>query len=265
MRTSILIFLLLATGCATLAQAETAAERLQLFYGKDERVEIKDMSVAPWSAIGKLETQRGILCSATLVAPDQVLTAGHCFFMLSSKKDQGKWFYAGYRNGKYQAKYRILSATVDPHFSKGLRRHGRDVYINPSVASYDIALLKVQYVAGRRDIAPMPMFSGDRKALAAALSAAGHKVNQAGYASDHRETLSAHLGCTATQLEDNNTVSHRCNTLSGDSGSPLWLDLADGPRLIAVQSSAPDAVDRQDADNTAVTILQARPLLAPAP
>lgn len=82
------------------------------------------------------------------------------------------------------------------------------------------------------------------------------EVTQAGFAHDHSQVLTAHQRCQVTSLVEDNTLEHQCDTLSGDSGSPLWLVTENGPELVAVQSSAPDWFNRDKADNTAVTVLQ---------
>ena len=49
-------------------------------------------------------------------------------------------------------------------------------------------------------------------------------------------------------------LSHQCDTLPGDSGSPLLLKVNGEWQLIAVQSSAPAAKDRYLADNRAIAV-----------
>ena len=49
-------------------------------------------------------------------------------------------------------------------------------------------------------------------------------------------------------------LSHQCDTLPGDSGSPLLMATDAGWRLIAIQSSAPAAENRDLADNRAVAV-----------
>jgi protease YdgD len=68
--------------------------------------------------------------------------------------------------------------------------------------------------------------------------------------------MAAHLRCKITALSADNTVFHRCDTLEGDSGSPIWVDTPNGPLLIAIQSSAPPYQARDDVDNIGVTTLQ---------
>ncbi len=165
-------------------------------------------------------------------------------------------FMAGYRDGRGQAIYRATGMQVPPGFRHGVHQVGERLFIRTRAAPFDIALVRVTRLRGRADIAPMPAFDGDRDALRDALTRRDNRVEQAGYAYDHREQLYTHRDCRVTALNDDNTLSHRCDTLSGDSGSPIWLETADGPRLIAVQSAAPTADRRASADNTAVTLLQ---------
>ncbi|BCL76711.1 serine protease [Jeongeupia sp. HS-3] len=249
-----LVFLLLSTLSLT-AHADQNSEYKALFFGQDNRVAIAAPYAAPYAAIGQLETRAASTCTATLVAPDLAVTAAHCFLMDKGKLDAGRWFKAGFHKGKYQARYRVVDQVFHPKFRAGLVYKGDDVYIEPSAARYDIAWLKLERADGAAP-APIPLFNGDRQTLAQALKTAGNKATQAGFAEDHDDILTAHRGCRITRFRSNNTLYHRCDTLSGDSGSPLFIDTADGPQLIAVQSSAPDWFNRKKADNVAVTVLQ---------
>lgn len=244
-----------ASGEAASAASAAAAENLALFFGKDDRVFVPAPYSGAYAAIGRMETVGGSSCTATLVAPDLAVTAAHCFLMIPRKFDQGKWFWAGYHEGKWQARYEVVTQVFHPRFTKGLDYKGEDLYILPKAAPYDIALMKLKFVDGVPP-KPMPMYSGSADKLLARIQSQGSKVMQAGFANDHDDKLTAHQGCTVVALFDNHTLAHQCDTLSGDSGSPLWLETAEGPQLIAVQSTAPDWFNRDKADNTAVTVLQ---------
>ncbi|WP_431387105.1 trypsin-like serine peptidase, partial [Enterococcus faecalis] len=50
--------------------------------------------------------------------------------------------------------------------------------------------------------------------------------------------------CIVTGWAQTSVLSHQCDTLPGDSGSPLLLKTEDGWQVIAVQSSAPGPQDR---------------------
>ncbi|SFN19735.1 protease YdgD [Formivibrio citricus] len=235
--------------------AEVAAQNLILFFGKDDRVFVTPPYAGAFSAVGKMQTSGESHCTATLIAPDLAITAAHCFLMTPRKLDKGRWFWAGYHEGKWLARYRIENQFFHPKFRKGLEYKGDDVYIKPQAAPYDIALIKLKLVDGIPP-KPMPVFSGNADALLAKIQQYDSEVTQAGFASDHNQVLTAHQGCQVTALIEDNTLEHQCDTLSGDSGSPLWLVTEKGPMLVAVQSSAPDWFNRDKADNTAVTVLQ---------
>ncbi|WP_051279695.1 trypsin-like serine peptidase [Chitinilyticum aquatile] len=242
------------------AEREIQRQRLALFFGKDDRSFVQQPYPAPYAAIGRLETAAGSTCTATLVSDTLAVTAAHCFLMEPRRIDPGKWFYTAYHAGAFGAKYAVIGQTFHPRFRKGLRYKGDDVYIDPAAAAYDIAWLRLEKIEG---IAPQPLPILDKNldTLKKTLGATNYRASQAGYAEDHDDRLTTHRGCLITELRSNNTFYHQCDTLSGDSGSPLFADTPAGPRLIAVQSSAPDWFNRGIADNVAVSILQ----LPPAP
>jgi protease YdgD len=64
-------------------------------------------------------------------------------------------------------------------------------------------------------------------------------VTQSGYPEDHLDNLYTHEDCVVTGWAQTSVLSHQCDTLPGDSGSPLLLKTDDGWQVIAVQSSAP--------------------------
>ncbi len=235
--------------------AQEAKENLALFFGEDDRVFIPSPYPGAYAAIGKMQTVSESHCTATLVAPDLAVTAAHCFLMQPRKLDKGQWFWTGYHDGQWQARYQVVGQVFHPKFRKGLQYKGEDVYILPSVSAYDIAWLKLKLVDG---VPPQPMqlFSGSDTNLLALIERQDRKVTQAGFAHDHNQRLTAHRDCKVTAVVEDNTLEHQCDTLSGASGSPLWLETEQGPLLVAVQSAAPDWFNRDKADNTAVSVLQ---------
>ncbi len=244
-----------AASIAVSESEEITAQHQALFFGLDDRVVIPAPYPSPFAAIGQLLTKNDYTCTATLVAPDLAVTAAHCFMMEAKRADTGLWFMAGFNQGKYQAKYQIVDQVFHPAFKQGLQYKGEDVYILPQAAEHDIAWLKLKLVDGVAP-KPMPLFAGSRAELEVEFKLANMLLNQGGFAEDHDAILTAHLGCTLSQFRQNNTLYHRCDTLSGDSGSPIWLTTTKGPLLIGVQSSAPDWFNRKVADNVGVTVLQ---------
>lgn len=254
----------LSVGCLiqpALALPGVSRDDIRLFFGHDDREYIiSEQKHFPWAAIGVLEMQSGVTCTATLISPDTVLTAGHCFWMNGKKQDHPVTFLAGKYKETFIASYKAGQVMMDPAFARGLTYRGDDVYIDPKIAHLDVALVKVHLSAGKAP-EPFPIFKGDKAALHKLLDQAKWRVTQAGYAADRDKVLTAHRQCRLTKINKNLTLYHQCDTLSGDSGSPVWITMDNQPQLIAVQSSAPDVKDRSRADNVAVSVLSMRKIL----
>jgi len=135
---------------------------------------------------------------------------------------------------------------------KRLKADG-DGWIVPSAAApWDFGLIVLRYAPG--GITPIPLFSGDKADLTAALKVSERKVTQSGYPEDHLDNLYSHQDCIVTGWAQTTVLSHQCDTLPGDSGSPLLLKTDTGWQVIAVQSSAPGPKDRWRADNRAISV-----------
>lgn len=224
-----------------------------LFFGKDDRKPVSDTASQPWEAIGQLETASGNLCSATLISPHLALTAGHCLLAPPGKPDKAVAlrFIAG-NNGSWRYEIHDIEGRVNPELGRKLKADGDGWIVPPSAAPYDFGLIILRNPPS--GIAPVPLFDGSRSALSSALKTAGRRVTQAGYPEDHLDTLYSHTNCLITGWAQKNVLSHQCDTLPGDSGSPLMLKVGDNWQLIAVQSSAPAAKDRYLADNRAIAV-----------
>ena len=138
----------------------------------------------------------------------------------------------------------FAGSTRSASYNKQLVRFAADA---ARVAGAEVTLLDL------RDY-PLPLFDGDKAALTAALKAADRKVTQSGYPVDHLDALYTHTDCVVTGWAQTSVLSHQCDTLPGDSGSPLMLKTDNGWQLIGVQSSAPAAKDRWRADNRALSV-----------
>lgn len=243
MKYSICLFLLLS------AAASATPEQTRLFFGHDDR-RVVSVDTAPWQSLGQVRTASGSICTGSMVAPDVVLTAGHCFF------DQGHFdpavsFSLGLDGEHSRAVLKVSHVHVERRLFRGLRHVDNAIIIDPAVAAYDFAFVRL---AEKVDSPLLPLFAGDAGALSAALKKTKWRVTQAGYAIDSPRTLKAHADCRATGLRSDGRLTHHCDTLPGDSGSPLLARVDDQWQLVAIQSSAPDASDRQRADNMALSV-----------
>ncbi|WP_431222377.1 trypsin-like serine peptidase [Serratia sp. L9] len=236
------------------------AEQTRLFFGKDERIKVTETHGWPWQAIGQVETASGNLCTATLISRHLALTAGHCVLAPPGNLDKAVAlrFISSSKGWTYQTEN--IETLVDKALGQKLKADGDGWIVPPAAAAYDFALIRLK---DKKPLAikPLPLWQGDSKALTQALKLAKRLITQAGYPEDHLDDLYSHQNCKVTGWAQQGVLSHQCDTLPGDSGSPLLLKTADGWRLIAIQSSAPAAQDRYRADNRALSVTAIRDAL----
>ena len=224
-----------------------------LFFGHDDRVKVSNPTAHPWDAIGQLETASGNLCTATLISPHLALTAGHCLLTPPrGKNDKAIALRFVSLKGIWRYEIHGIEGRVEPSLARRLKPDGDGWIVPPAAAPWDFALIVLRYPPS--GITPIPLFEGDKAALTAALKETGRKVTQSGYPLDHLDSLYTHSDCVITGWAQTSVLSHQCDTLPGDSGSPLMLKTDSQWRLIGVQSSAPAAKDRWRADNRALSV-----------
>ena len=246
-------FYLLPLGAHADDSGLSAKDIKTLFFGHDDRKAVNRPEESPWDAIGQLETASGNLCTATLISPHLALTAGHCLLTPPrGKPDKAVALRFISRKGNWVSEIHGIDGRVDPSLGRRLKADG-DGWIVPSAAApFDFGLIVLRYAPS--GITPIPLFPGSKADLTAALKAADRKVTQSGYPEDHLDNLYSHQDCIVTGWAQTSVLSHQCDTLPGDSGSPLLLKTEDGWQVIAVQSSAPGPQDRWRADNRAIAV-----------
>ncbi|WP_045442645.1 trypsin-like serine peptidase [Citrobacter sp. S-77] len=250
---SICFFPVVAHAEQSTTTSKDADDIKTLFFGLDDRVQITDPTQSPWDAIGQLETASGNLCTATLISPHLALTAGHCLLTPpKGRPDKAVALRFVSKKGVWRYEIHGIEGRVDASLGKRLKADGDGWIVPPSAAPWDFGLVVLRYPPS--GITPLPLFEGDKAELTAALKAADRKVTQSGYPEDHLDDLYAHQDCVVTGWAQNTVLSHQCDTLPGDSGSPLMLKTDSGWQLIGVQSSAPAAKDRWRADNRAISV-----------
>ncbi|EKN5910251.1 TPA: serine protease [Yersinia enterocolitica] len=229
------------------------ADQTTLFFGKDDRTAVTNGSQWPWQAIGQVETASGNLCTATLISPRLALTAGHCVLAPPGKIDRAVALRFISHNGHWKYQITSLETLVDTKLGKKLKPDGDGWIVPPAAAAYDYALIRLTNKKPL-PIKPLPLWDGTANELTQALKQVDRKITQAGYPLDHLDTLYSHEDCLITGWAQQGVLSHQCDTLPGDSGSPLLLKNGEKWSLIAIQSSAPAAKDRYLADNRALAV-----------
>ncbi|MEO1329177.1 MAG: trypsin-like peptidase domain-containing protein [Pseudomonadota bacterium] len=172
-------------------------------------------------AIGRLNHGGGF-CTATLIAPDRVLTAAHCLFFSRTGRAvpaERMHFLAGYRKGAYAAHRRgaraILHWDYQPPRPTGLNAMAADVAILVLDSPID-------------DVEPIP-FAFPPGDLSDLISVS--------YARDRSELPSIQSGCGAT-AQRGPLLFTDCDVNFGGSGGPLLQSTPDGLRVSAVVSGA---------------------------
>ena len=176
-----------------------------------------------WEAVGRLNIGWTGMCSGALIAPDLVLTAGHCLY--SSKKGElvdptTIEFLAGFRQGRASAKRRVRRAVIHPDY----------VYSGPETnetVPYDLAILELQSPIRLPHIQPFPVGKRPRK---------GDSVGVVSYARSRSDTASIQKVCHVL-ARPAGTIVLSCNVDFGASGAPVFAEIDGKPQIVSVISA----------------------------
>jgi protease YdgD len=195
----------------------------------------------PARSIGLLEMQDGSLCSASVVAPDVILTAAHCLFDDDHQRVAPARFSAGYDRGDYVIASKIRDIYIPPEFD-----HER--FLNSSdLDGYDYAFIKlIKEIGDETGILPVRVLT--EAELDAMVESADRTFMQVGYGNEESDHPVVRRNCRIERWWGDNTYAHFCGTVPGDSGSPDLILLNGEYSIVGIESAEVDLKNLKGAD-----------------
>ncbi len=174
-----------------------------------------------WEAVGRLDLEGQGYCTASLIAPDTVMTAAHCLFDHEGERVDPAIlrFQAGLRDGAAIAASPVARVAVSPHYDPE----------DPGSAEstrHDVALLRLAE--------PIPATTADPFPLARS-AGPGQKVTVLSYGRGRSNAMSREIGCKIIAT-GNRLMAFDCTAHPGSSGAPIFDMSGPSPQIVSIVS-----------------------------
>ena len=176
--------------------------------------------VLGWEAVGRLDFATGGFCTATLIAPDLVLTAAHCVFDAGQPRAPGTMlFRAGLHNGTAITERAVTAVAVPPAYRP------IDVMDMANVP-HDVALLRLSRPITTAEADPFVLFQGDT---------ASSDISTISYGEGRTEVLSRQRSCRLVGRQPP-LLAFDCDVTFGSSGAPVFVKVGTRNRILSIIS-----------------------------
>jgi len=180
----------------------------------------KDYQALGWEAVGRLDVRVGY-CTATLIAPDLVLSAAHCVYGQDNRLMAAETvrFRAGFRNGAVAAERAVAQIVAHPGFDPRAPLNYQNV-------THDVALVRLAR--------PIPTSEVDGFALHGDGVGRG-AVSVVSYGKGRSEVQSRQRSCQLLERQTD-LLMFDCNVTFGSSGAPVFSHQNGRGRILSVIS-----------------------------
>ena len=195
---------------ATVATAQAAERRM-----------LDAEEALAFHGVGRLNIAGSRFCTATLIAPDVIVTAAHCLFHPQTGKrvpESELRFVAGYRLRERAAVRRVVATAIDPAYAFGARATYAGVGADLALARLDAPV----------PTAVVPFATADRQG--------DGTLSIVSYGEDRPHAPSVEAPCGIVDDTDP-VLALDCAVTYGASGSPLFEGEPGDLRLVGVVSA----------------------------